>query len=107
MEKDVIKVNKEGNESVATISYKIKFINSARFMASLLSNLVDNLAGRIHKFRFKDCGYLLEYESVKDNLIKYKCLSCNKDYSNKLDEESNSRAHFGFLIMILINLFSC
>ena len=25
--------------------------------------------------------------SVKDNLIKYKCLSCNKDYSNKLDEE--------------------
>ena len=25
----------------------------------------------------------LEYESVKDNLVKYKCLSCNKDYSNK------------------------
>ena len=28
-----------------------------------------------------------EYESVKDNLTKYKCLSCNKDYSNKIDEE--------------------
>ena len=28
-----------------------------------------------------------EYESVKDNLIRYKCLSCNKDYSNKLDEK--------------------
>ena len=25
--------------------------------------------------------------SVKDNLIKYKCLSCNKDYSKKHDEE--------------------
>ena len=24
--------------------------------------------------------------SVKDNLIKYKRLSCNKDYSNKFDE---------------------
>ena len=23
---------------------------------------------------------------MKDDLIKYKCLSCNKDYSNKLDE---------------------
>ena len=28
-----------------------------------------------------------EYESAKDNLTKYKCLSCNKDYSNKIDEE--------------------
>ena len=31
--------------------------------------------------------FFLEYESIKDNLIKYKCLSCNKDYSNKLDEK--------------------
>ena len=29
------------------------------------------------------------YGSVKDNLIKHKCLSCNKDYSNKTDEELN------------------
>ena len=29
----------------------------------------------------------LEYESVKDNFIKYKCLSCNKDYSKKLKEK--------------------
>ena len=32
-----------------------------------------------------------EYESVKDNLIKYKCLSCNEDYSNKIDEELKKR----------------
>ena len=31
------------------ISYKTKFIDSARFMASLLLNLVDNLAEGIHK----------------------------------------------------------
>ena len=29
----------------------------------------------------------LEHETVKDKLIEYKCLSCNKDYSNKVDEE--------------------
>ena len=29
----------------------------------------------------------LEYESVKENSAKFKCLSCNQDYSNKLDEE--------------------
>ena len=39
----------------------------------------------------KDCDSVLEYESVRDNLIKYKCLSCNKDYSNKLDEKLKKR----------------
>ena len=38
------KIDKDGNESVVTISYKIKIIDGARFMASSLSNLVDNLA---------------------------------------------------------------
>ena len=52
-----------------------------------LSNLVDNLTEGIHKIKCKDCDCFLEYESVKDNLIKYKCLACNKDYSNKIDEE--------------------
>ena len=33
----------------------------------------------------------LECESVKENLIKYKCLFCNKDYSNKIDEELKKR----------------
>ena len=55
-------------------------------MASSLSNLVDNLAEGIHKIKWKDCDCFLEYESVKDNLIKYKCLFCNNDYSNKLDD---------------------
>ena len=58
-------------KSVATISYKIKLIDSARFISSSLSNLVDNLAEGIHKIKCKDCGCFLEYESVKDNLIKY------------------------------------
>ena len=91
IEKQVIKVDKEGIENIITISYKIKFIDSARFIASLLSNLVDNLAEEIHKIKCEDCGCFLEYESVKDNLIKYKCLSCNKNYSNKIDEELNKR----------------
>ena len=56
-------------------------------MVSSLSNLVDNLAEGFHEIKCKDCDCFLRYESVKDNLIKYKCLSCNKHYSNKLDEE--------------------
>ena len=81
------KIDKDGNESILTISYKIKFIDNARFMAISLSNLVDNLSEEIHKIKCKDCNCILEYESAKDNLIKYKYLSCNKNYSSKIDEE--------------------
>ena len=58
-----------------------------KFMATSPSKLVDNITERIHKSRCKDCNCFLEYESVKNNLIKYKCLSSNKDYSSKFDEE--------------------
>ena len=56
-------------------------------MASSLSNLAGNLKEGIHKIKCKDWDCCLEYESVKGNLIKYKFLSCNKDYSNKFDKE--------------------
>ena len=35
-------VDGDGNEDITTISYKIKIIDSARFMTGSLSNLVDN-----------------------------------------------------------------
>ena len=57
-------------------------------MTSSLSNLVNNLTERIHKTKCKDSDFFLEYESAKDDLIKYK--SCNKNYSSKIDEEFNN-----------------
>ena len=51
IEKEVIKVDKDGNEYIIIISYKIEFIENARFMASSLSNLVDNLEEGIHKIK--------------------------------------------------------
>ena len=80
-------IDKDGNKSVVTISYKTEFIDSARFMASSLSDLVDNLEEGILQIKFRDCNCFLEYESVKDNLIKYKCLTYNKDYSINADEK--------------------
>ena len=40
LEREVTEIDKNGNESVVNISYKIKFIDSERFMAT---NFVDNL----------------------------------------------------------------
>ena len=96
IKKEVTKIDKDGSESVVTISYKVTFIDSARFMASLLSNLVDNLAQGIHKIKCKDCNCFLKYESAKDNLIIYKWLSCNKDHANKIDEELKKRFKYTF-----------
>ena len=42
IEKQIIKTDKDDNENVVSISYKVKFIDCARFMATSLSNLVDN-----------------------------------------------------------------
>ena len=53
-------------------------------MASSLSSLVDNLAEGIHKIKCKDCDCFLETENIKDNLIKFKCPSCNNGCSSKM-----------------------
>ena len=63
---DVQIIDRDGNESVVTISYKIKFIDSARFMGSSISNLVDNLAESKHFDSF------LQYQMVKEYLKKHK-----------------------------------
>ena len=67
IEKGLTEIDKDGNESVVTISSKIKFIDSKRFMASSVSNIVNNLAEVIHKIK---CKYVILTESIKDNLIK-------------------------------------
>ena len=87
IEKEVTDIDKGGNKNVVPISYKIKFIFIARFISTSLSNPLDNLTEEIHKIKCRDCHCFLEYESVKDTLMKYKCLSCNKNYLNKIDEE--------------------
>ena len=68
----------------------MQFINSARFMASSLSNLLINLSERIHKIKckfghndqkcetcgvkYKYCDCFLEYTNFKNNLIDYRYL---------------------------------
>ena len=54
-------------------------------MASSFSNPADNLAEEIHKIKFKNLNFFFEYRNVKENLIKYKCLS------NKIDEKLKKR----------------
>ena len=109
IEKEVTKINKEGNGNIITISYKVKFIGSAKFMAISLSSLADNLVEEIHKIKCKTCDCFLEYESDKVNSIKYNCLTCKKIIEARLTRnlKSDLRQHLSFQIMIPINLFCC
>ena len=75
-------------------------------MATSLSNFIDNITERIRKIKCKDWDCFLEYERVKDNLIKYKCLSCNKDYSNKIDKELKKQFKNTFKFSNDINRFT-
>ena len=67
IKKQVVKIHKEGNKTTEIISCKTKFIDNMRFMATSLSNLVDNFTRRIHKLKCKICDCFLEFESAECN----------------------------------------
>ena len=81
-----MKIDKEGNKTTKFISYKIKFIDSMRFISTSLSNLADNLMG-VHNLKCKNCNCFLEYKNVKSSLIEYNYPSCNKDFSIEFHEK--------------------
>ena len=49
----VVRIGKNGEEFTKNTSYKLQFIGRARFMASSLSNLFNNLSQLIHGIKCK------------------------------------------------------
>ena len=49
IEKEVTRIDKNGEKVTKNISYILQFIDSARFMATLLSNLVNNISAGVRK----------------------------------------------------------
>ena len=66
------------------ITYKIKFIDSYRLMATSLSKLVDNLTEDIHGDKCVDCKSDLSYMKVIDEALIFKCFNCKKTIKKKL-----------------------
>ena len=51
------------------ITYRIKFIDSYRFMSSSLSKLVDNLSEGIHNNKYADCNSCLDYIKIRNKKL--------------------------------------
>ena len=74
--KKVTRTDKNGKENTKNISYRLQFIDSAKFTASLSSILVNNISEEIHKF-------------IKS--LKYIDLYCNKNFQQTFDEKLKER----------------
>ena len=70
-------------DSGKTITYKLKFVDSFRFMSSKLSDLINNLS-EIYSEECKGCKERKKTKSVcdfiglKNNKLHYKCNECKK-----------------------------
>ena len=81
------KIDKDSNDEIVNISYKIKVIGSFRFMSSSLPNLVDNLSEGLHSDKCSDCKSCLDYMITKDDQLIFRCFECKKSYKKHFNNE--------------------
>ena len=80
-----VPIKKKIENTDLEINYKVKFIDSYRFMAMPLSKLIDNLSEGIHDNKCADCESCLNYIKTKNKklILKYFCEQYYKKKFNK------------------------
>ena len=87
IKKEILKKDKDGNDKIIKISYKIKFINSFRFMSSSLSNIVDNLSEGLHSNKCTNSKSCLDFMTTKDEQLIFRRFRCKKNYEKDFNQE--------------------
>ena len=73
IENEVTRIIKNKEEVAKHISYILQVFDSARFMASSLSNLVNNISEGVHKIK---CKYEHNDKKCETCRVKYKYWDC-------------------------------
>ena len=75
-----------------TITHKLRFIDSFRFMLTSLSELVDNMSGIFNSIEWKSCIEKIKINSeccfvgLKNNRLIYKCKECMEEWKRLINE---------------------
>ena len=69
------------------ITYKIKFIDSYRFMSMSLSKLIDNLSDGLHNDKCSNCKSCLDYINTRNEKLIFKCFNCKQNYQKDFNKE--------------------
>ena len=75
-----------------TITCKLRFIDSFRFMSTSLSELVDNKSGIFNSIECKSCIETIKINSeccffgLKNNRLIYKCKECKEERNRPINK---------------------
>ena len=84
-----VPIKKESNED-ETIIYRIKFIDSFRFMSTSLSILVNNLSNKIiEDEKCVNCKSYLEFIKIRNSSrLIFECFDCKRRYQKDIELET-------------------
>ena len=82
-----IKKEVRNKDKIIEITYKMKFIDSFRFMSTSLSKLADNLSEGLHNNRCVDCKSSLDFMITKDEKLIFRCFTCKINYEKDFNKE--------------------
>ena len=82
-----VPIKKKTENKDIEITYKIKFIDSYRFMSTSLSKLVDNLTEGLHNNKCLDCESYLDYIRTKNEKLILICFNCKTYYEKDFNKE--------------------
>ena len=86
-----VPIKKEGDND-KKIAYKLRFIDSFRFMSTSLSELVDNMSGIFNSIECKSCIEKIKINSeccfvgLKNNRLIYKCKECKEEWKRPINK---------------------